>query len=104
VSDSRKIKSVSLGITNLIFKRAMLNCGVVGTDRESRYRNKEKIGKEYIRLVRNLPSPSLELIIQEHLGNIMTREEHTIQEILSELANRILIEGENETHIESANQ
>ena len=95
MSDSKKDKSQSLGITNLAFQRACMNCGVMITDREDRYRNKEKVGKEYIRLVRRLPSSTLELIIQEHLDDILTREEHTIQEIISELANRILIEGEN---------
>lgn len=100
MSDSKKIESKSLPITNVCYRDALAYLGI---ERKDRFEHKEKIGKEYISRVRKLPTPMLELIVQEHLDDVQNRDEYTIQEIVSELANRILIEGEDETHIESTN-
>ena len=96
----RAMKSEALQATNIIYKKALSNLGL---EHGQWWEHEVKIGVEYRKLLRTLPTSILETIIQENLEDIVRRDDSTIEEILSELANRILIEGENETHIELAN-
>ena len=99
-----KVNSTSLKLTNKCYDMALAELGfsrdsMPGALREHR----EKIGMIYRKFVRGLPTNHLETIIQENLDDVVRRDDSTIEEILSELANRILIEGEDETYIELAN-
>jgi len=89
---------LSLNWTNKCFHKALTNLGLT---RETYPEHREKVAKEYLRLVRALPSHMLETMIQENIAGVVRREDSTIAEILDELAYRILIRGENETHIKS---
>lgn len=49
------------------------------------------VGKEYIRLIKQLPTETLDHILQAHEYEIVIREESTVQEILQELFDRTFL-------------
>lgn len=90
-----KPKAKSMVITNVIYKEVLVKLEI--TDRQSQERYREDIGRQYIRDVRRLNSSDLELILQEYEDGLVNRDDSTIQEILDELASRILIgDGDDE--------
>ncbi len=95
-----KPKSRSVKNTTACFNKALEILGIDKIDREARIGRKPEIGREYIRLVRTLPEWMLTEIIEEHENGILLREDSTIEEILDELALRILLKESNHgTHL-----
>jgi len=84
-----------LKITQQCYDTALNNLGIdnPGLARTQEGSN-QIVGKEYIRLVRQLSTEDLTIVLRGHECDIVTREESTIQEILQELAERILIGGQ----------
>lgn len=98
-----KPKSKSRLITNACYKKALANLGIdTASDfyYEEKRKRRQEIGREYIRLVRQLSEENLSLIIDEHEQGILYREDSTIHEILDELALRILLKDQHDKNVQ----
>jgi hypothetical protein len=64
----------------------------VNRDTKKWANNYHKVDAEYMRLIKKLPTHVLELLIKDYHSDKVTRARSTIQEVLDELAKRILLE------------
>jgi hypothetical protein len=96
---SEKPESLSKRHTNECYKQTLVNLGIDSAKDDywdQKRARKQEIGKEYIRLVRTLPEEVLSLIVDEHNKGILYREDSTIEEVLDELALRILLKDQHD--------